>query len=325
MLEQLKKNSGYTTFPELSLDRSKNEQVENGIPGAATPLSDYIAVYQRYQDYKKAICLARLTALGLPVLEGFVIRTFSDEVIAYLGHWMYQHRMKHLMLCFDSCQETDSAFLSSTAPQILTLEDLPGLRSPLPEHVVAIVLEGDHELKQSYAALTVFLEDYITCEIIGPDFDIEDLADGHIIPHEWFSFRRKERNDDRYKDLGPADLIQHTIISPTSYLQSRETRYNPLYNGTCWQYSAETSFEVEQRLVCEPEPYDFLLLHHSERYTPISYERLSELYSYISELDMFYSDEMRGKVVAASFLQRKGLVFWSISGLSLRYYPVRLE
>lgn len=316
MLEQLQKDRTYTSSPEPLLAASNGAHANNGIPGAVTPLNDYISVYQRYQDYKKAVCLARLTAMGLPMLEGFVIRRFNNDVLAYLGYWMRQRHLKHLMVFFDSCQETE--FHSSAASQMFTLAELSALPPPVPEHVAAIVLEGDHQLQQSHAVVTAFLEDHITCEIVGPGFAIEDLTHGRIIPHEWFSFRRKERNDDRYKDLGPADLLQHTIITPEAYLQTIETRYNPLYNSM-WSYPAKSSaFALEQELAFEPEPYD-PLFHHQERYMPISYERLSELYSCISELDLFYPDEVRGKLLTASFLQHRGLVFWSISGLSHKY------
>jgi hypothetical protein len=51
------------------------------------------------------------------------------------------------------------------------------------------------------------------------------------------------------------------------------------------------------------------MLYQEDEYVPLCYAKLHELYGYISEIDVFDSREVRGRVALASFLKKQGLVF----------------
>jgi hypothetical protein len=283
-------------------------------PMELTPLYDCYSIYRRYPAYKRVTGIAMLVARRLPVLNGFVTKTISAEVLDYLKYWMRARQMMRLTLVLDSTLPSDHKEQTICSP---TLEELQQVQNLLHGTAIAIIMEENDWLQQSYTVLTSFSEDYLVCEVVGPGFEVSDLTRGFITPHERFVFRRKD-SDDGYRDLGPADLYLHTIITGESYLQSVELRYSKVYHryvrpGHTVRIEAlteEQKRDVELLLEVHRSP----LLNHRVRYIPINWDKLCELYGYISELDVFYPDEFKGKVVAASFLKKQGLIFWGTFG-----------
>ncbi len=259
--------------------------------------------------------LARLAAIDMPVLGGFVTRTISDEVLEYLKYWMRERQIERLTVRFDSTQPGEPKNRITYTP---TLEGLWQMRYLMHDEVVAVIMEESGPSQQSYGVLTAFSEDYLICEVVGPGFDVDDLLRGEISPHERFVFRRKDKYDDNYRDLGPRDLAQHSIIARESYLQSVEYRYSKIYGTRSGSDTADQAdaLPVSQKLDVEAiiEQRSTTLHFHKDRYIPLSYAKLHELYGYISELDVFYPGEVSGKVAVASFLKKRGLVFWDLFG-----------
>jgi hypothetical protein len=290
--------------------------LDRGIPAELTSLTDSVTIHARYSAYKKVMSVARLAVLGLPILEGFVTHSINDEVLEYLEYWMRESQMERLTVRFDFARPDER---KGRMTSDLTLEELKQKRHLMHDGVAAIIMEESDRLRQSYGVLTAFAEDCLICEVVGPGFDVDELMRGQILPHERFVFRRKDIYDDNYRDLGPTDVIHHSIIAREAYLQSVEYRYSKfsdiicreagdLEQGSCLpdQQSQEVEAIVEQRSTT--------LLYHKDRYVPLSYAKLHELYGYISELDVFNSSEVRGKVAVASFLKKQGLVFWDLFG-----------
>lgn len=287
--------------------------VEEVVPVALTPLYDCVAIYRRFPAYQRVISLATMIDRDLPVLQGYVTHTINEEVYAFLKGWMSENEMERLTAMFDSSHHADYIPPS----QHPTLEEVPHLNKWLQGAQVAILMEENDPYQQSYSVLTAFGEDHLTLEVVGPGFEASDLTRGHIIPHEIITIKRKGPFDDLYRDLVPADIQQRRIISRDAYLHSMELRYRRVYNlehGRAGlelpadELTMQQHHEVEHLLECHLSP----LLRHKSEYTPISFSKLYELYSYLSELDSFYPEEVRDKVVSASFLRRQGLVFWGI-------------
>jgi hypothetical protein len=296
-----------------------------GVPKELTPLDDYVSIYHKYIEYKKVTNIATLAARGLPVLQGFVTRTINEEVSRYLEFWMRVRGMQRLTLLFDSTQTVDLKGLMAATP---ALEEFQHMGYLLHDTVVAIIMEEHDQFQQSYSVLTSFSEDHIMCEIVGPGFEVNDLTRGNISPHERLLFRRKGRNDDNYRDLGQGDLIAHFVTKQEAYRQSVKLRYSKIHNMTCKRPGEAVQISpLTQEQIRDVEAFlaqrGSTLLNHRDNYIPINYEKLRELYGYISELDVFFSDEVRGKVVAASFLKKHGLVFWGIFGSDQFKMPTR--
>lgn len=286
----------------------------NGIPEKLTRLDDDVSIYDNYSQYKRVTSIARLAARGLPVLEGFVTRTLNEEVLNYLEYWMRERCMERLTLLFDGTKTGDLTGLIAANP---TLEEVQHMGYLLHDSVVAIIMEGNDQFQQGHSVLTSFSEDHILCEVVGPGFEVNDLARGHISPHERFVFRRKDRNDESYRDLGPTDLIDHFFMEEEAYRQSVKIRFSKIHDMISKGpgHAVSISFLTQAQRQCVQallEDRSSKLLKHRSRYTPINYERLRELYGYISELDVFYSDEVKEKIVEASFLKKQGLVFWGM-------------
>ncbi len=297
--------------------------LDSDVPAELTRLTDYVSIHRKYAAYKKVMSLARLAAMDLPVLKGFVTRTISDDLLEYLKYWMREREMERLTVRFDSSQPDEFKNRITFTP---TLEGLRQMRYLMHDEVIAVIMEESGPSQQSYGVLTAFSEDYLICEVVGPGFDVDDLLRGEISPHERFVFRRKDKYDDNYRDLGPRDLVQHSIIARESYLQSVEYRYSKIYDimseGSGAVNRAD-ALPAAQKLDVEAiiEQRSTTLHFHKDRYVPLSYAKLHELYGYISELDVFYPGEVSGKVAVASFLKKRGLVFWDLFGGDRKNMP----
>ncbi len=290
--------------------------LDRGIPAEFTLLTDNVAIHARYSAYKKVMSMARLSMLGLPILEGFVTKSISDEVLEYLKYWMRERRMERLTVRFDSAQPGGR---KGPMTSNLTVEELRQMRDLVRDGVVAVIMEESDRLQESYGVLTAFAEDCLICEVVGPGYDVDELMRGQIMPHERFVFRRKDIYDDNYRDLGPTDVILHSIIANEAYIQSVEYRcskVSEIIGGEPGGLGQESILSEQQSLNVEPvvEQRATTLLYHKDNYVPLSYAKLHELYGYISELDIFDSREVRGKVAVASFLKKQGLVFWDLFG-----------
>lgn len=290
--------------------------LDRGIPAELTLLTNNVAIHARYSAYKKVMSIARLSMLGLPILEGFVTKSLSDEVLEYLKYWMRERRMERLTVRFDSAQPGG---VKGRMTSNMTVEELRQMRDLVRGGVVAVIMEESDRLQQSYGVLTAFAEDCLICEVVGPGYDVDELMRGQIMPHERFVFRRKDISDDNYRDLGPTDVILHSIIASEAYIQSIEYRcgkVSEIPGGEPGDLEQESIFSEQQSLNVEPvvEQRTTTLLYHKDNYVPLSYAKLHELYGYISELDVFDSREVRGKVAVASFLKKQGLVFWDLFG-----------
>lgn len=290
--------------------------LDRGIPAELTLLTNNVAIHARYSAYKKVMSMARLSMLGLPILEGFVTKSISDEVLEYLKHWMRERRMERLTVRFDSAQ---SGRRKGRMTSNLTIEELRQMRDLVRDGVVAMIMEESDRLQQSYGVLTAFAEDCLICEVVGPGYDVDELMRGQIVPHERFVFRRKDIYDDNYRDLGPTDVMLHSIIASEAYIQSVEYRcskISEIIGREPGDLEQESVLSEQQRLDVERvvEQRTTTLLYHQDSYVPLSYAKLHELYGYISELDVFDSREVRGRVAVASFLKKQGLVFWDLFG-----------
>lgn len=290
---------------------------ESVLPVELTPLPEYASIDRRYSAYKKIVSLATLIARGLPVLDGFVARVINKDVFRFLREWMHESRMEQLTLMFDSPHGSDKIPLTTN----LTLEELRYVDSLLHDSLAVIIMEENDLLQQSYSVLTAFFEDHLTFEVVGPGFEASDLTRGHVSPHERIIVKKKDLFDDRYRDLAPADIIQRAVVSRDAYAHSVALRYSKIYHlmhrrldqmvprgALSEPLSERQRREVEALLEQHHSP----LLLHQEAYKPTGFEKLRELYGHISELDLFYPEEVRGKVVSASFLKKHGLVFWGI-------------
>lgn len=290
--------------------------LDRGIPAEFTLLTNNVAIHARYSAYKKVMSIARLSMLGLPILEGFVTKSISDEVLEYLKYWMRERRMERLTVRFDS---TQPGGLKRRMRSNMTVEELRQIRDLVRDGVVAVIMEESDRLQQSYGVLTAFAEDCLICEVVGPGYDVDELMRGQIMPHERFVFRRKDISDDNYRDLGPTDVILHSIIASEAYVQSEEYRcgkVSEIMGREPGDLEQESILSEQLRLNVEPvvEQRVTTILYHKDNYIPLSYAKLHELYGYISELDVFDSREVRGKVAVASFLKKQGLVFWDLFG-----------
>lgn len=290
--------------------------LDRGIPAELTSLTDSVAIHARYSAYKKVMSVARLAVLGLPILEGLVTKSISDEVLEYLEYWMREGQMERLTVRFDSSQPGER---KGRMTSNLTLEELKQKRNLMHDDAVAVIMEESDRIQQSYGVLTAFAEDCLICEVVGPGFDVDELMRGQILPHERFVFRRKDIYDDNYRDLGPTDVIRHSIIARETYLQSVEYRYSKFSDIVCreegdFEHASYLPDRQSQEVEAIVEQRSTTLLFHKDGYVPLSYAKLHELYGYISELDVFNTREVRGKVAVASFLKKQGLVFWDLFG-----------
>lgn len=290
---------------------------ESILPVELTPLDDYTSIDRRYSLYAKVVSLATLIGRGLPVLDGFVTRVMNEKVYRFLRHWMHERSMEQLTLLFDSPHRTDKVPMAMNLP----VEELHSIDSLLHDSFAAILMEENDLLQQRYSVLTAFFEDHLTFEVVGPGFEASDLTRGHVSPHEQIIVKKKDLFDDRYCDLAPADIMQRVVVSCDAYVHSVELRYSKLYHLmrnsldeviTPGSLSVPLSTRQRRQVEALLEQHHSPLLAHKDAYQPIGFEKLREIYGYISELDMFYPEEVRGKVISASFSKKHGLVFWGI-------------
>jgi hypothetical protein len=292
------------------------------LPPNIIPLSDYQAIFKQYVAYKKLSSMASLAARRLPILQGFAIPYVNEEVLEFLKHWMHLHYMKRLSVRFDSTNAADNKRLLGSNP---TLEEFTYMaQNILHSPVIAIVMKENDRFQQGYSILSSFLEDKIVCEIVGPGFDASDLTRGQITPHEIIAIWRQGSTqtqiyEDTNNTLMPGNIIYHQITSAESYQKSIEARYSKIFNiiQSGLGYAVKTNKITSQGITVVDrflQQRQSTLLTHKDNYIPIGYEKLSTLYAYLWELDLFDAEFIANKVVSASFLLHNNLIFWDIFG-----------
>lgn len=294
------------------------------LPDHVVDLADAAALRQKYSQYKKVMSIAQLSRLGLPVLPGYVIDKLDAQVLGFLRDWAASNGARRLSLRFDSTSATDHMRLMGSNP---TLGDLAEMGSLVHPPVIAIVMAENDRFAQSYSVLATFERDELTCEVVGPGFDASDLTRGQISPHERFVLVRKARLytptlEDGivadYRELRPSDILSHTICSREQYRESLGHRYAKIYailqrglghavNGhpiTATDRSQVDLF-LEARGAALPSAYEPIGRDQS---------KLTNLYHYLADLDVFQDEYVMGKTLSSSFLRRHGLVFWDLYG-----------
>ncbi|GEM_PF-7026983 len=281
---------------------------------SVTPLSDFVVLQQRYPNHKKVMSVALLGNLGLPVLPGFVVSELSNKVLDFLSDWAHRNGFKRVSIRFDSTSPQDNIRLMGANP---TMTDLHKMRTLVRPPVIMMVMAANDRFAQGYSIITTFAKQTMTCEIVGPGFDASDLTRGQVNRHESFTFWRKDVSDDAHRELRPLDVVEHTIISQEGYVESLEQRYSKIFAiiekglGHAVNGHALNTKETEH-------VQSFLRRRGAPQlpntYTPIGFEKLSELYGYLSDLDVFHNSMVTSKTLSASFLLQHGLVFWDLYG-----------
>lgn len=302
--------------------RERFEVDQSNTFGKIIPLSEPSLVQESFDlgQYKKLASIVRLQQAGLPTLPGFVIETLSDQTLVKIENWLEQTKARRLSIRFDSPNPEDNKKLMGANP---TMEDLIGMKHLIKPPVVGIILGENDRFKQGPSVLTYFLEETMTCEVVGEGFDAADLTRGHISPHEIFILG-KTTEDCPYPEIRPLHVLLHTVVDQAVYDTSRNLRYATI--------SAILKKGLGQKVI----PSKTLASHEirevdsflSERgavlpttYEPLGYDRLQNLYEHLSRLYTFsdyfekrYNLKIQGRTLSSSFLRKYGLVFWDVYG-----------
>jgi len=287
-----------------------------------TSLYDAEAIRGKYPPtYKKIHSTVGLGQIGFPILPGFVVDALDDDVFRVISNWVEDNGFQRLSIRFDSPRPEDHVKLTSSNP---TMVQLDAMRENITPPIAAMIMAENDRYAQKHSVTTTFEPGSLILEVVGPGFDSRDVTRGFTTPHERIRIRSKRgSNDTDYQDLHPSDILEHTIAYE---LATRDIRIRRRAIYVAIQASFGRTAGIDKPLTeSEETELDFLLRERGislpRQYGPIEHERLSELYGYLSELDVFakYHAEQHGlfvvgKTLAASFLKRYGLVFWDLYG-----------
>lgn len=270
------------------------------------------------EKYSKLASIISLRKAGLPTLPGFVVGEITEQVLVHLSNWATKTNSFRLSLRFDSPNPEDNKKLSLSNPTIAELWQMKDLIKP---PIIGIVLAGNDRFNQKHNIVVQFLDDCLNCEVVGPGFDTSDLTRGRISPHEVIEIFRKDQSD--YTPHLTLSDIKSREIKTGNYSNSRKIRYrficsvlerglgkDLLSDELTLDQVAKVDEFLQQRKTYIPQDYQ-----------PLEFERLQQIYRFVSELDTFreyykknYRIDVRNKVLPASFLTKHGLVFWDLYG-----------
>lgn len=284
-------------------------------------LNEFRKLEKKYASYKKIMSIAQIAKYGLPILPGYVVNEFSDTVLDFLKDWAHKQGAIRLSLRFDSILPQDNIRLMGASP---SLEELSTMAELVHPPIVAIVQAEDDRFGQNYSVVTAFLTETMICEILGAGFDAGDLTRGLITPHERIILGRKNIMVDLHREIHLSDIISHTICSAKEYAESLKWRYSKIYSiiTTGGGRFVKGKEIIEEQIKEVDKLLEIRHVSLPTAYTPLGFDKLSELYNYLSDLDVFHHDDVTGKSLAASFSKRWGLIFWDLYG-SDKYRKVR--
>src|SRR3989344_2284670 len=297
------------------------QETNENLPSSLISLDDYSQIDGQFDSlkYPKLASIVRLRRSGLPTLPGFTVKRLNRKALDYLDKWRDSRGAVRVSLRFDSPNPEDRMRLTLSNP---TIAELSQMKDLIRQPVVGIVLAENDRFYQNHSVVTLFDDDRILLEIVGPGFDAADITRGKISPHEIIEINRKKPQDDDL-DLRPIDITYHAITNEAEYLESRTHRYGVIYSVL--KKGLGKSSESEKMTRASIRQVDDFLNQRGTNipvaYSPLGFDQAYQLYSHICRLDTFreyyknfFGINVEKRVLSSSFLEKHGLVFWDLYG-----------
>ena len=270
----------------------------------------------------KAVSLIWIKLLGLPLLDGVIVRRWSRNASTIVDRFCRQHQFSQVLLRID---KKDQRWTQRRGGFLVSFGDLPRIVAHLAtEDFVSILLEPASPWADLYSFGAIVDPDQgkLTIEIVGPGFDASDILRSDIQPHERFELPWPPvlRHDPQLPE--EADFNRVYLTDPGSYVKSVTQRLIKISKRLRDPHSFDKGSElsdVEIRreraaaIALLEERKQTLLLRNLHSYAPVPSPYLRTFVSGI--LKLMLGLEGRGIALGAtsisgSFISEDRLVYW---------------
>jgi hypothetical protein len=141
------------------------------------------------EGHVKAVSLIWLKVIGLPALDGIIVRQWSRQASQILTRFCKRHDFSEVLLRIDKKAQR---WTQERGGFVVDLKRLPKMVRELKERgFISILLEpaSPYDDVYSFGAVCDPQHDHLTIEVVGPGFDASDILRSDVQPHERFEMR----------------------------------------------------------------------------------------------------------------------------------------
>lgn len=272
----------------------------------------------------KTTSMLWMHALHLPVLPGVVVGDWSAESARCVRQFCIRNHFSELLLRVDKRRER---WTKRRGGYIVGLTAVPDIvRELAAEGMVAVLLEPASPYADQYSLAAIADSDRanVTVEVVGPGFDASDILRSDIAPHERWVLPFDPL---RGKTADHSGFRRVSLVDDREYLGSVEMRLqkigarlkNPAFPTEILEIASERKSLAEAATKYLRGTHQTLLLRNAGTYRPIPKRHLATFANHIFGLLSglaSYGIHLGPTSFAASFVHRRGLVFWD-------FFPAR--
>ncbi|SRR5258708_25456869 len=276
----------------------------------------------------KAVSLVWMKSLGLPLLDGVIVRRWSRQASDTVARFCRQRGFVQVLLRID---KKNQRWTRRRGGFLVDVTDLPKItRELMREDIVSIVLEPASPYADlcSFGSILDPRRGTLTIEVVGPGFDASDILRSDVQPHERFEVTWPTVQDDL--SLSHMNFYRTHLADSTSYLCSVNQRLekiarcsrDPYFadeSGAFSQTDAEEQRAAAMTLLEQRE--ELLLLRHLNIYKPVPLIYLRKFVQGVVELMIglaAYGISLGPTSIAASFISEDRMVYWD-------FFPANAE
>ena len=300
------------------------QQLHSSLPLeiAAVTRKNLLTALDSVRGCLKTTSMLWMRVLGIPVLSGVIVREWSKPSAVAVENFCREGHFSELLLRIDKQNER---WARRRGGILVALSKVPAtVRELHREGRITILLEPASPYADQYslAGITVPDKKKMIVEVVGPGFDASDILRGDIQPHErWQLGLRQPGEGTTGSDTTPRNE-RLFLTTEEKYLGTVQRRLakigaraqNPAFPDAI--LNSDTSDFVQ--LAKEGAAFlrrarQTVLLRHVDAYTPIPQKHLVSFAGFVEKLLgglAGYGIHLGATSFAASFLPKKGLVFW---------------
>ena len=274
------------------------------------------------KGYEKAYTLMILRYLGLPTLEGLVVKTWNNATSAYLSYFIQFHGWNEVMIRSDKKPETDFQIRGGYIIRFEQLSD--EIKRLFRLGRIVMLLEPASRYADLYS-INVLLSDneqQALIEIVGPGFDATDLKRGEVSPHEVIYLEVKDKRVSNR-------VLSRKIIDNESYKSSVSIRLAKIGKEVSSESCSITDrimtradYENIAKQYLSTSGYN-LLLNSAKEYIPLPDGYLLQFIKYIKNLpwQLCSFGKEQNYIISCSILgqSKPRMIFWDIVRPSRKY------
>lgn len=273
------------------------------------------------RGHMKVVSIIWMKTLGLPLLDGVVVRRWSREAYRAIINFCRRRAFSEVLVRIDKKGQRWTKERGGFVTPVTRLSKQ--VRELTEKHFISILLEpaSPYEDAYSFGAVCDPHRNRLAVEVVGPGFDASDILRSDIQPHERFEMPWLPMISGERAPL-LAGLRRTYLVRPEMYIESVNERLSKI---SARIHDAESfgtprpfvAGELEERRV---EAVRFLssrarrpLLDHLNSYEPVSRQYLNGFVKGIVKLMTGLQKsgiELGPTSVSASVVCQQRLVFW---------------